>query len=253
MMILTLAHRELRSMFLSPLAWSVLAVIQLILAYLFLTGLNEFLVLQPQLQAMENAPGVTQIVVVPLYSSAAFIMMMVVPLLTMRVVSDERRNRSLTLLLSAPLSMTEIIVGKFLGVLGFLCLMVALMSLMPIALTFVGTLDFGLLFAVLLGLLLLLSAFASIGLYMSTLTEQPTVAAISTFGILLLLWIIDWSGGQVGDTDASGLLTYLSMLRHFEAFTKGIFNSSDVIYYLLVIVVFIVLSIRRLDADRLQR
>ncbi len=92
----------------------------------------------------------------------------------------------------------------------------------------------------------------ALGLYMSSLTAQPTIAAMSTFGMLLLLWIIDWAGGKAEAT-TSGLLEYLSILRHFEAFTRGLFNSSDIIYYLLFITLFLVLSIRRLDGDRLQR
>jgi ABC-2 type transport system permease protein len=87
---------------------------------------------------------------------------------------------------------------------------------------------------------------------MSSLTEQPTIAAMSTFGMLIMLWIIDWAGGK-SDATASSLLEYLSILRHFEAFSKGVFNSSDFIYYLLFISLFLILSIRRLDGDRLQR
>ena len=80
--------------------------------------------------------------------------------------------------------------------------------------------------------------------------EQSSISAISTFGLLLLLWIIDWAGN--GDNQASGLFAYLSMLRHYETLLKGQFNSTDVAYYLLVIILFLVLSIRRLDADRLS-
>ena len=252
MMIFTLAQRELRSLFLSPLAWAILAIVQFILAYLFLSQLQEFLLIQPKLAAIENAPGVTELVIVPLYGSAAFIMMLVTPLLTMRLISEERKNKSLALLISAPVSMTEIIIGKYLGMLGFAAIMVVTMTLMPLSLYFAGTLDGGLLFAIVLGISLLLAAFIALGLYMSSLTAQPTIAAMSTFGVLLLLWIIDWAGGKTDDA-ASGLLEYISMLRHFEAFTKGVFNSSDLIYYILFISLFLILSIRRLDADRLQR
>jgi ABC-2 type transport system permease protein len=252
MMILTLAQRELRSLFYSPLAWAILGVTQLILAYLFLSQLQEYIRLQPQLKMMATAPGITDVVILPIYSSAAFIMMMVVPMLTMRLVSDERRNKTLTLLFSAPISMTEIIVGKFLGIVVFILLMILMMTLMPLSLTTAATLDFGLLLAVILGLILMIAAFISVGLYMSTLTVQPTVAAVSTFGVLLLLWIIDWAGSKVADVNASGALSYLSMLRHFEPMGKGVFNTSDVFYYLLFITTFLVLSIRRLDADRLQ-
>lgn len=252
MMVFTLAKRELRSLFLSPLAWAILAIVQFILAYMFLSQLQEFLLVQPKLATLENAPGVTELVIVPLYGSAAFIMMLVSPLLTMRLISEERRNKSLALLLSAPVSMTEIIIGKYLGMLAFAVIMIFMMTLMPLSLYFAGTLDGGLLFAIVLGISLLLAAFLSLGLYMSSLTAQPTIAAMSTFGVLIVLWIIDWAGSKT-DAAASGLLQYLSMLRHFETFTRGIFNSSDFIYYLLFIALFLILSIRRLDGDRLQR
>ena len=252
MMILTLAKRELRSLFLSPLAWSILAIVQFILAYLFLSQLQDFLLIQSKLAAIDNAPGVSELVFAPLYGSAAFIMMLVTPLLTMRLISEERKNKSLALLISAPVSMTEIILGKYLGMLGFAAIMIISMTLMPLSLYLAGTLDGGLLFSIVLGISLLLAAFISLGLYMSSLTAQPTIAAMSTFGVLLLLWIIDWAGGKADET-ASGFLEYLSMLRHFETFTKGVFNSSDFIYYILFITLFLILSIRRLDGDRLQR
>lgn len=251
-MVFTLAQRELRSLFLSPLAWAILAIVQFILAYLFMSQLQEFLLIQSKLATIENAPGVTELVIVPLYGSAAFIMMLVTPLLTMRLISEERRNRSLALLISAPVSMSEIILGKYLGILSFAVIMIFMMTLMPLSLYFGGALDSGLLFSIVLGISLLMAAFMSIGLYMSSLTAQPTIAAMSTFGMLLMLWIIDWAGGKA-DASASGLLEYLSMLRHFESFSKGVFDSSDFIYYLLFISLFLILSIRRLDGDRLQR
>ncbi len=252
MMIFTLAARELRSLFLSPLAWAILAVVQFILAWLFLSQLNDFIMLQPQLKMIDNAPGASELVIAPVYGSAAFIMMMVTPLLTMRLISEERQRGSIALLLSAPVSMTEIILGKFLGVFSFLILMTLMISLMPLSLFMAGPIDAGLLASLVLALLLLLAAFTSLGLYLSTLTLQPTVAAISSFGALLLLWIIDWAGDKVGSEQASGLLSYLSILRHFEALGKGVFNSGDIVYYLLFTSLFLILSIRRLDADRLQ-
>lgn len=252
MMILHIMRRELRAMFLSPLAWTILAVVQFILAYLFLTQLSEFIRFQPQLKSLEQAIGVTDIVVSPLYGSASFIMMLVVPLITMRVISEERRSKTLTLLFSAPLSMTEIVLGKYLGVVAFLMIMIGMVSIMPLSLMFAGPIDTGLFMATLLGVTLLVASFAAVGVYVSTLTVQPTVAAIGTFGILLVLWIIDWAGARVTDENATGLLTYFSMLRHFESLAKGVFNSSDIAYYLLFIGTFLTLSVRRLDADRLQ-
>lgn len=251
MMIFTLAGRELRSLFISPLAWSILAVVQLILAYMFLTQLDLFMNLQARLLGMAGAPGVTEIIVAPILGNAAVVLLLVVPLLTMRLVSEERRSQTLSLLFSAPLSMTEIVLGKFLGVMGFLLVTVLMIVLMPLSLLLGGGLDLGMLAAGVLGLVLLLAAFAAVGLFMSTLTVQPTIAAVSSFGVLLLLWIIDWAGSN-DSGQASELFAYLSLLRHFESLLKGVFDSADLLYYLLFVTLFLVLSIRRLDAERLQ-
>ncbi len=168
----------------------------------------------------------------------------------MRLISEERRSRTLPLLFSAPVSMTEIVLGKYAGILGFLIIMLGLITLMPLSLLTLGTLDFGLLGSNLIGMVLMLAAFAAAGLFMSTLTAQPTVAAVSTFGLLLLLWIIEVSGQSSG-MDGT-VFSYLSLQRHYQALLRGLFNSSDILYYLLFITTFLVLSIRRLDADRLQ-
>ena len=253
-MIFAIAGRELRGLFLSPLAWSILAVVQLILAYMFLAQVDLFMQLQPRLPTMPGAPGITEIVAVPLLGNAAMILLLVVPLITMRLISDERRNQTLPLLFAAPISMSAIVLGKFVGVMTFLLIMLMMILLMPLSLLLGSSLDFGVLAAGTLGLFLLLASFAALGLFMSSLTAQPTIAAVSTFGVLLLLWIVDWAGNNAG-TDAgqgSNALAYLSMLRHYEALLKGVFNSADVIYYLLFITVFLVLSIRRLDAERTQ-
>ena len=247
-MILTIAGRELRSLFLSPLAWSVLAVVQVIMAYIFLARMELFFQLQPRLAG--TSIGVTDIVVTYLYSNAAVVMMLIVPLLTMRLVSEERRSRTLTLLFSAPVSMTEIVLGKYLGVMVFLLAMSGVMSLMPLSLLVWGTLDMGKVSACLLGLVLLLASFASLGLYISTLTAQPTIAAVGTFGALLLLWVLDWKGDTGDGSDR--LLAYLSLLNHYASLLQGVFSSRDVVYYLLFSLTFIVLSIHRLDGQRLQ-
>jgi ABC-2 type transport system permease protein len=249
-MIFTIAARELRSLFLSPLAWAILAVVQFILAYIFLSQVDNYLVWQPRLAAVEGAPGVADLIIAPVFGDAAIVLLLVTPLLTMRLLSEERRNRTLSLLYSAPVSMTEIVIGKYLGVLAFFVILLGLLALMPLSLLAGTPLDLGKLAAGLLGITLLLAAFTATGLFMSALTDQPTIAAISTFGLLLLLWIIDWAGNSEGR--ASGLFAYLSMLRHYETLLKGLFNSTDVAYYLLVIVLFLGLSIRRLDADRLS-
>lgn len=248
-MILTIALREFRNLFISPLAWSILAVMQLIMAYLFLSQLDTFMMLQPRLAGLEGAPGVTDIIIAPLLQTAGFLLLLIAPAVTMRVLSDERRNRTLSLLLSAPVSISDIVIGKFLGIFLFFMVMLLMLSAMPLSLYAGTSLDAGKLAAGLLGLALLLGTFTAIGIYMSSLTEQPVVAAISTFGVLLLLWIIDWSGGR--REEITGLFHYLSLQSHFESFLKGLFSSADLIYYLLLMFVFLALTIRHLDQKRL--
>lgn len=251
MSIIAIAGRELRTLFCSPIAWTVLAVLQVILAYLFLIQVEAFVQWQPRLAAIPNAPGLTQIAVMPLLKTAGFVLMLLVPLLTMRLISEERRTGTFALLASAPVTMTEIVLGKFCAVFAFLLCMLGLVALLPLSLLAGGTLDFGLLAAGLLGLLLLGSAFASTGLFVSTLTTQPSVAAVSTFGLLLLLWILDL-GAATGTQSETQLFRHLSVLRHFDTLLKGEVSTRDLAYFALFIATFLGLSIRRLDALRLQ-
>ena len=247
-MIWVIAKREVTAMFLSPLAWIILAVVQIILGYLFLANLDNFYLLQPQLLHLANTPGVTDLVVTPLMQVAAIILLMVMPLITMRTLAEEKRQRTLSLLVSAPLSMTEIVLGKYLGLLLFVVVLVSLLMLMPLSLYLGTSLDGGKLFSIYLGMLLLLSAFAAIGLYLSSLTENQTIAAVSTFGALLMLWIVDWFGSTGAN---QSLLAYVSLLQHHQSLLEGVFDSSDIGYFLLLITAFLVLTIRQLDRERL--
>jgi ABC-2 type transport system permease protein len=245
-----IAGRELRTLFVSPLAWAILAIVQLIHGYLFLIGVDQYLQVQAQLSMIDGAPGVTDLIVGQLFASAGFILTLVVPLVTMRLISEERRARTLTLLFSAPLSALEIVLGKFLGVCAFLAMMVGLLAAMALSLGLGTTLDLGVIASGLLGLALMLMAFAAIGLYLSSVTSYPAVAAISTFGALLFLKIIDLAG--TGQVTEPSLLNYLSMQHHFTNLLRGNFNSSDVVYFLLATALFLALSVRRLEAERLQ-
>jgi len=248
-MIFTIARREITTMFLSPMAWVILGVIQTLLGYMFLAQLDNYAILQPQLLRLENTPGVTDIVVAPLFQLAAIILLMIMPLITMRSFAEEKRNKTLSLLISAPLSMTEIVLGKFLGLFLFIIILVSLLTLMPLSLYLGTTLDTGKLVSIYLSMLLLLGSFAAIGLYLSSLTDNQTIAAVSTFGALLMLWIIDWVGETIGD--GQSVATYLSIVQHHQSMLEGVFNSSDLAYYLILIVTFLGLTIRQLDRERL--
>ena len=159
-----IATRELRSLFLSPLAWSILGAVQVILGWFFLWSLYYFVQpdLQAQLASNPNAPGLTAFVVGLQFDTISTILLLILPLLTMRLISEERRNQTLPLLLSAPVSMTSIILGKFLGIMGFFLILLAMLMLMPLSLLFGGTLDFGQIASSLIGLVLFICALVSL-------------------------------------------------------------------------------------------
>jgi ABC-2 type transport system permease protein len=246
-MIFTIAGKELRSMFTSPLAWVILAFLQFVLALIFLKQVDGFLMIQAQLARTPNAPGLTEIAVVPMFGVASMVLLMSVPLLTMRLVSEERRNQTMALLMSAPVSMTQIVLGKYLAMVVFLLLINLLISLMALSLLAGGAIDTGLLAANLAGLFLLGCSFAAIGLFISCLTTHPVVAAVLSLAVFLGLWIIN-----IAASDPESWLHLLSLLKHFEGFMNGSVAVTDLIYFGLLTVTFIILSIRRLDSDRLH-
>ncbi len=248
----TLAKNELYRLFLSPLAWIILALTQLILAYLFLTHIDYFVQIQAKIATIPGAPGVTELIAMPLLNNAATLLLLISPLVTMRLIAEERRNESLPLLLSAPLSIQQIVLGKYIGTFSFLMLLLMMIVLMPLSLSVGSQIDFGLLAAGVVGLTLLLASFTAIGLFLSSLTKQPTIAAMTTFASLFLLWIIDWAGTTKLAGESSGLFSWLSLLRHYQSLLLGEVHSSDIIYYLIVIVTFLTLTIRRLDSERLN-
>ena len=253
-MIKLIAIREFKSLFLSPLAWAILTVTQIILCYQFLSQLESYMKVQSKLSTLENSPGITDLVVSPLLSGAAIILLLIVPLLTMRLISEEQKNQTITLLFSAPISMSQIILGKYFGVLGFLIILLMMIALMPLSLLFGTAIDLGQLAAALMGLFLVLASFAAAGVYMSTLTRHPAIAAVSNFGLLFFLWIINFAGmnteSSVNAQNAISL-SYFSLLNHFEPLLRGVFSTTDIIYYLLFIALFLVLSVRRLEHLRL--
>lgn len=246
---LNIARNELHRLFLSPLAWIILALSQLLLAYLFLTHIDYFNTIQSRIAAIPGAPGVTEMIAIPLLNNAAIIILLLSPLLTMRTIAEERRNETLSLLASAPMSVSQIVLGKYLGTLGFFILIALLALLMPLSLAVGSSLDMYQLSAGMLGLLLLLASFTAIGLYLSSLTRQPAIAAVSTFTILFFLWIIDWAGNT---NEGFSVLSWMSLLNHFQPMTQGQINTQDLSFYLIVITTFILLTIRRLDRERLD-
>ncbi|MGQ0657246.1 MAG: ABC transporter permease [Chromatiales bacterium] len=252
-MIITIALRELRSLFLSPLAWAILAVLLFILAYVFLVQIQVFVDYQPRLAGMESAPGVTEIVAAPLFEFAAILLLLVAPLLTHGSIAGERRAGTLILLQAAPVSSSQIVFGKFVALTLFFSVLVMLVAAMPLSLAAGTVLDWRHLAACVITLVLLLGAFSAIGLFLSALVEEPVIAAVMTFGALLLLKILDWATSVASEEGTSAAFRYLSMSRHYEPMLGGRFSSIDVLYFVIFTATFLALAVWRLNEDRLQR
>lgn len=245
-MILTIAHKELRSLFSSPSTWVIFGALQFIFAWFFLARLDAFLQVQSQLAQLLNSPGATQSVASPLLGTLAFILMMLVPIFTMRLIAEERRNQTLVMLMAAPVNDWEIVLGKFLGLFLFLSLLIATCFFMLLTLALGTHLDFGLLASIALGLFLLTACYTALGLYVSTLTSQPIVAASGTLAALFGLWLIDVAGSST-----SMMLRALSPTVHFQSFNAGLILSKDLAYFLLCISICLLLAIRRLHNSRI--
>lgn len=246
-MIFTIARKELKTLFASPLAWTLLTLIQLVLAWVFLGRLDAFLEIQSQLLQITNPPGVTEIIVAPVFAMAAVVLLMVTPLLSMRLIAEERRSHTMTFLISAPVSMTDIVLGKFLGLMVFFAAVIVLVAALALSLLAGGALDSGLLLSNVAGLFLICACFASLGLYISCLTAHPAIAAAGTLGALLGLWVID-----IAADDADSVMRNFSLLKHYESFNRGMIDTFDLAYFALFILIFLLLAIRRLDGERLR-
>lgn len=244
-MIRLLALRELRSLFSMPSTWFALAVLQFIFAWFFLARLDAFLEIQPQLAQLANPPGVTITIAAPLFNTAALLLMMLAPMFTMRLIAEERRNQTFTLLLSAPLSSRHIVLGKFFGLLIFLAALMAGLPLMLYTLAFGTALDHGLLLGNMLGLLLLTASYVAVGLYVSALTTQPVIAAIGALAVLVGLWLAD-----IGTAAEDSPWHLISPLNHFQNFNAGLLDSGDAAFFVLFSAFFLLLAMRRIHNNR---
>jgi ABC-2 type transport system permease protein len=246
-MILTIAKKELRGLFAAPSTWLMLALLQFLFAWFYFARMDDYLQVQAQLAQLDNAPGATIAVAAPLCSALALMLMMLIPLFTMRLIAEERRNQTWVLLLTAPVSAAHIVLGKFLGLLSLLVFILAGCAAMLATLLLGTHADVGLMLSNLLGVLLLAASYAALGLYFSALNKQPIIAAISSLGLSFGLWLLEMSA-----SDSRSFLRAISPNAHFQNLNMGLVNSADLIYFALLIAVLLWLTVRHLNDERLH-
>ena len=247
-MSLVIARNELRRLFVQPLAWALLAAVLGVLAYFFLLTLQGFLVLMPKIAGNAAAPGVTDLVALPLMRAIASVLLLVVPLLGMRTFAGDRA--ALPLLLTSGLSDARIVVGKYISLVVFFALLILVALAMPLSLEVGTALDLGRLAASAFGLMLFAAALAALALWASALAQQPAVAAGVALVLNLLLWMLDAGARYEGVT--SEFVNYLALPTHLEPFLHGIVSTVDVVYFVLLAMVALALATRRLSASRVR-
>jgi ABC-2 type transport system permease protein len=250
--ILAIAHKELKSYFSTPIAYIVIGFFALLFGYFFYAMLVIFN--QQSLQfggAGGGAVDINQQLIRPLFLNASVILLFVLPLITMRTYSEEKRSGTIELLLTSPVTDLEIILGKFLGAMALYGAMLAI-TVIHMLLLFsyanpkpewtVPVIGY-------VGLLLMGGCFISVGLLISSLTRNQIVSGMVTFAVFLLLWVINWIASFTGPTTQS-VLNYLSITDHFDDFTRGILDTKHLIYYFSVMSFGLFLTARSVDTER---
>jgi ABC-2 type transport system permease protein len=246
-----IARRDFRSYFTSPIAYIVIAGFMVIMGWMFFFNLSHFNMqnLQYQQYNMGKSFSITDGIVRPLYGNMNVIMLFLAPFITMRLFAEERKQHTLELLMTSPVRLGEIILGKFLSSLLLVLVMMGLTLVYPILLFVTGNPDFGPIASNFLGTLLLTSCYLSIGVLFSSMTENQIVAGALTFAAGLFFWLVSWATSVAGPV-WSEVLTYLSLINHYNNFGQGLVTTSDVFFYLSFIGIGLFLTHRVLDSYR---
>ncbi len=251
---LAIAGKELRSYFVSPIAYVVLTGFLLLGGWFFFNLLSRFNFLLSIYSAMRNPEAqmrlnLNEFVISPLLHNLSVVLVIIIPMITMRSFAEEKRSGTYELLMTSPLSIIEIVAGKFLGCLAFLLVMIGLTAIYPVILLLYGNPEMGIIAAGYLGLLLLAIAFATVGLLTSSLTENQIIAAVSCLVVLLLLYVIAWPAETAGAT-LGAVLKYLSLTEHFGELVKGVIDTKDLVYFVSVILLALFLTQRSVESVR---
>jgi ABC-2 type transport system permease protein len=249
-----IAKKEVHSLFVSPIAYVVLTGFLLLGGWFFFNLLFRFNYLLTLYTSFQNLGGVqglnlNEYVIAPLLQNLTIILLIMVPLITMRTFAEERKSGTYELLLTSPLTVTQIVLGKFVGCLFFIFVMILLTGIYPAILFLYGNPEMGVLASGYLGLFLLSVVFVSVGLFTSSLTENQIVAAVSCFVILLFLYILSWPAETTG-AGLGGILKYLSVVEHFSEMVKGLIDTKDLVYFLTLILLSLFLTHRCVEASR---
>jgi ABC-2 type transport system permease protein len=248
-------NRELRAYFSSSIAYVVITMFLIITGYFFYNLIATFSVISFQAQAnpmmarQYNLLNINETVVRPLFGNISIIMLLMTPLLTMRLLAEERKAGTMELLLTYPVRDIEVVTGKFLACFTVFLAMIFSTFIYPALLVFLGEPELMPIITGYIGLILLGAAFIALGLFTSSLTENQIIAASLAFGILFVFWLMSYSVTLVSPA-LGQVISYIAITEHLESLAKGVVDTEDVIYYLLFVTLFLFLTLRSLESKR---
>jgi ABC-2 type transport system permease protein len=244
-------RKEMRSYFSSPVAYLLLTIWASIFGYFFWVVVDSFITygMQAQMSGQELPMNVNDEIIRPLLSNASVIGLFFLPLLTMRLFAEEKRSGTIELLATSPVRDIEIILGKWLGAVALYGCMLLVLAVNFVYLFEYGKPDWKPMAIGFLGLLLQAGAMLAIGTFISTLTRNQIIAGAVTFGVCLMLWIFGWVSNFESATWAQ-VMSYMSVLTHFEPFARGVLSSKDAVFYVTLTFLGLFLTARSMESLR---
>ena len=243
--------KELRSYFVSPIAYILLAIFAVMCGFFFWNVVAMFvrMGMEAQMSGQSFPMNLNEQAIRPLLSNVAVIDLFLLPAITMRLFAEEKRSGTIELLTTSPVHDVEIILGKWFAAMTLYAGMLVLLALAFVWLFKYGNPDWKPVLIAFLGLFLLAGALLAIGTFISTLTKNQIIAGVVTFCVFLLLWVLEWVSGYDTSTAAT-VMSYLSLPTHLESFSKGLLSIKDSVYYVSLIFFGLFLTARSMESLR---
>ncbi len=248
--ILTIAAREIRGSFVTPLAYVVMAGFLLLSGFFFFTLLQQFNAVLLQAAMMPDLhPSLNEWVVTPYFQTLQIVLIFLLPVMTMRSLAEEKSSGTYELLATSPISTVELVFGKFAGAAVVVAIMLGLSFVFPGTLIAVADPEAAPIYVGFFGLLLFAWAFTALGVAVSSFTKSQAVAGIVGLVLFLLFFVIDAPAAKAGEGVAE-VLRYLAPSAQCEMFMKGVISSTSLVYFLSLIALGLFMSVRVLEAQR---
>lgn len=247
---LIIAGKEYKSYFTGPVAYVVTGLFVFLMSWMFFQILAAFAQRSPLMMMQGRGMSLNDYVFSPHFGNVNVVLLIMIPALTMRLFAEEKKNRTMDLLMTSPLTATEIVVGKYFAGLFVVWTILATLAIYPLVTLLFSNYDKGPILTAFLGLGLLSGVYVAIGVFASSLTENVIIAYFVAFVLSLFFWVIGWASASMEGATSQSIFNYLSIVSHFGDFTKGMIDVSAIIYYLSLIFFFCFLTHRVVESAR---